>query len=138
MGRRDRPNWIRQLLAPMNVLLILVPVAAGLHFAGARGLWLFVASAVAIVPLAGLMGRATESLAEHLGPAAGGLLNATFGNAAELITALAVVRHGPELYPLVKASITGSIIGNLLLVLGLAMLAGGLRHHRLRFDRTSA
>jgi Ca2+:H+ antiporter len=84
------------------------------------------------------MGRSTEILAEHLGPAAGGLLNATFGNAAELIIALAVLRHGPELYPLVKASITGSIIGNLLLVLGLAMLAGGLRHHRLRFDRTAA
>jgi len=75
---------------------------------------------LAIVPLAGLMGRATENLAEHFGPAAGGLLNATFGNAAELIIALAALRRGPAMYPLIKASITGSIIGNILLVLGLA------------------
>jgi Ca2+:H+ antiporter len=101
-------------------------------------LWVFVASALAIVPLAGLLGRATESLAETLGPAAGGLLNATFGNATELIIGLVALSRGPALYPLVQASLTGSIIGNLLLVLGLAILLGGLRHRRQVFNRTAA
>src|SRR5581483_6168092 len=110
----------------------------GLRLAGFEGLWLFVGSGLAIVPLAGLMGRATESLAERLGPTAGGLLNASFGNAAELIIALVVLTRGPDLYPLVKASITGSVIGNLLLVLGLSALVGGLRRLRLRFNRTAA
>src|SRR5205823_11102758 len=92
-------TWRRVLLKPLNVLLVFIPVAAALKF-GAAGndLWLFLAAVVAIVPLAGLMGRATENLAEHLGPAAGGLLNATFGNAAELIIALAALRRGPEMY----------------------------------------
>jgi Ca2+:H+ antiporter len=101
-------------------------------------LWVFVASGLAIVPLAGLMGRATESLAETLGPSVGGLLNATFGNAAELIIGLMVLARGPELYPLVKASVTGSIIGNVLLVLGVSVLAGGLRYRRQVFNRTAA
>jgi Ca2+:H+ antiporter len=93
---------------------------------------------VAIIPLAGLMGRATENLAQTLGPGVGGLLNATFGNAAELIIGLMVLARGPELYPLVKASITGSIIGNVLLVLGVSLLAGGLRYRRQVFNRTAA
>src|SRR5436305_590085 len=133
------PTWRRVLLKPLNVLLVFILIAAYLKF-GAAGndLWLFFAAVVAIVPLAGLMGRATENLAEHLGPAAGGLLNATFGNAAELIIALAALRRGPEMYPLVKASITGSIIGNILLVLGLAAFVGGLRRPRQTFSRTHA
>jgi Ca2+:H+ antiporter len=90
------------------------------------------------VPLAGLMGRATESLAVTLGTGLGGLLNATFGNAAELIIALFALSKGPQMYPLVKASITGSIIGNVLLVLGLAITAGGLRHQFQHFNRTAA
>jgi Ca2+:H+ antiporter len=101
-------------------------------------LWIFLAAVVGIIPLAGLMGRATEHLAERLGPTAGGLLNATFGNAAELIIALAALRHGSEMHALVKASITGSIIGNLLLVLGLAALVGGVRRSRQTFNRTHA
>jgi Ca2+:H+ antiporter len=98
----------------------------------------FLLAIVVIVPLAGLMGRATENIAERLGPTVGGLLNATFGNAAELIIALVALSRGPQMHALVKASITGSIIGNVLLVLGLAAFAGGLRRPRQTFDRTSA
>jgi Ca2+:H+ antiporter len=130
--------WWRDLATPLNALLVFLPVAAWLRFGGGEGLWLFLAAVLAIVPLAGLMGKATENLAEHLGPTAGGLLNATFGNAAELIIALAALRRGPAMYPLVKASITGSIIGNLLLVFGLAAVVGGLRRPRQMFDRTHA
>jgi Ca2+:H+ antiporter len=85
-----------------------------------------VASALGIVPLAGWMGHATEQLAARTGEGVGGLLNATFGNAAELIIALAALRAG--MHEVVKASLAGSIVGNILLVLGGAMLAGGLRH----------
>src|SRR5204863_1650863 len=102
------------------------------------GLWVFLASATAIVPLAGLMGRATDSLARALSPSIGGLLNATFGNAAELIIALFALARGPEMYPLVKASLTGSIIGNVLLVMGISIVAGGLRFRRQEFNRTAA
>lgn len=123
-------------IPPLYYLLSALPVAVGFEFAHAPQVWLFIASAVAIIPLAGLMGRATENLAESLGPAIGGLLNATFGNAAELIIALLALWNGQ--HALVKASITGSIIGNILLVLGLAILAGGLRYPRQTFNRTAA
>jgi Ca2+:H+ antiporter len=117
----------------MKWLLLFVPLAIGLeHLAPERHLLIFVVSGVAILPLAGWMGRATEHLAEHLGEGPGGFLNATFGNAAELIIALAALRAG--LYDVVKASIVGSIVGNILLVLGAAMLAGGLRHREQRFS----
>ena len=89
----------------------------------ARAEWIFVTSCLAIIPLAGLMGKATEHLAERVGEGIGGLLNATFGNAAELIIAIMALRAG--LYDVVKASITGSIIGNILLVFGLSALVGG-------------
>src|SRR5947209_1643613 len=126
-------------IGPLHALLAAVPVAMVLEWVvHAPGLWIFVTSCAAIIPLAGLMGRATESLAEVLGPGVGGLLNATFGNAAELIIALFALLHGPEMYPLVKASLTGSIIGNVLLVLGLSILAGGLRYKRQEFNRTAA
>jgi Ca2+:H+ antiporter len=98
--------------------------------------WVFVSSALAVIPLAGLIGRATEHLAEHVGAGLGGLLNATFGNAAELIIAVVALRAG--LYDLVKASITGSIIGNVLLVFGLSALLGGLKFKTQRFNRTAA
>ncbi len=88
------------------------------------------------MPLAGWLGRATEQLAERLGEGVGGLLNATFGNAAELIIALAALRAG--LHDVVKASIAGSIVGNILLVLGAAMLAGGLRHREQQFNPAGA
>jgi Ca2+:H+ antiporter len=93
-------------------------------------------SALAIIPLAGWMGRATEHLAEKLGEGVGGLLNATFGNAAELIIALMALRAG--LFDVVKASITGSIIGNALLVLGVSVLAGGLKYPKQRFNTAAA
>jgi Ca2+:H+ antiporter len=96
----------------------------------------FGSAALAIIPLAGWMGRATEVLAAHAGEGVGGLLNATFGNAAELVIAFAALRHG--LYDVVKASIAGSIIGNILLVLGAAMLAGGLRFQSQRYNITAA
>jgi len=96
---------------------------------------LFVCAGLAIIPLAGLMGKATEALAAHVGQGIGGLLNATFGNAAELIIALMALQKG--LISVVKASVTGSIIGNLLLVLGMSMLAGGARHPVQQFNRTA-
>jgi Ca2+:H+ antiporter len=123
---------------PLNFLLPAIVVAAALEPTDVSDLWVFIASAVAIVPLAGLMGRSTESLAATLGPSLGGLLNATFGNAAEMIIAMMALTRGPEMYPLVKASITGSIIGNILLVLGAAMLVGGVRRDRQHFNRNAS
>ena len=121
----------------MNWLLLFVPAAIGLEFfAPERHLVVFVTASLAILPLAGWMGRATEQLAERVGEGVGGLLNATFGNAAELIIALAALRAG--LHDVVKASITGSIVGNILLVLGAAMLAGGLRHSEQHFNAIGA
>jgi Ca2+:H+ antiporter len=121
----------------LSWLLVFVPVTVGLHWvAPTQHLWVFLASCVAIIPLAGLMGRATEHLAEHTGEGLGGLLNATFGNAAELIIALAALRQG--LLPVVKASLTGSILGNLLLVLGASFLAGGLKRDIQTFNPTAA
>src|SRR6185295_7906864 len=121
----------------LNWLLLFAPVAVGLEFlAPERHLLIFAASALAILPLAGWMGKATEELAEHMGEGVGGLLNATFGNAAELIIALAALRAG--LYDVVKASIVGSIVGNILLVLGAAMLAGGLRRPEQYFNPAGA
>ncbi len=125
-----------QLDDPLRALLVFVPVAAAADWLDWGGTAVFVCSALAIVPLAGIMGRATESLAARLGAGIGGLLNATFGNAAELIVALAALRRG--LQDVVKASLTGSIIGNVLLVLGLAMLVGGLGRERQKFDRAAA
>jgi Ca2+:H+ antiporter len=123
-------------MEPLSLLLVFLPLAAILEFSHAGAPWIFAASALGIVPLAGLMGRATESLSERLGAGLGGLLNASFGNAAELIIALVALQRG--LHEVVKASLTGSIIGNVLLVLGLAIVAGGLRHERLRFNATAA
>jgi Ca2+:H+ antiporter len=121
----------------MNWLLIFVPIAVALeHLAPDRHLWIFACTGLAIVPLAGWMGRATEQLAERMGEGVGGLLNATFGNAAELIVAIAALRAG--LHDVVKASLAGSIVGNILLVLGAAMLAGGLRRPEQRFNAAGA
>jgi Ca2+:H+ antiporter len=130
---------LRKLFAPenlLNLLLIFVPIAAVLEFMHANPIAIFATSALAIIPLAGWMGRATEHLAEKMGEGMGGLLNATFGNAAELIIALMALRRG--LFDVVKASITGSIIGNILLVLGLSILLGGLKYPRQVFNRTAA
>ena len=121
----------------MNWLLISMPVAICLKvFAPDRYLLIFSTSCLAILPLARWMGRATEQLAERMGEGVGGLLNATFGNAAELIIALVALHAG--LYEVVEASIVGSILGNILLVLGAAMLAGGLRHPEQHFNAAGA
>ena len=120
----------------MRVLLAFVPVAVIGSFGGARPIVVFILSAIAIIPLAGLIGEATEALAHKMGPGIGGLLNATFGNAAELIIALFALFKGYD--NVVKASLTGSIIGNLLLVLGASLLAGGIRHRVQRFNKTAA
>lgn len=113
-------------------LLILVPVAIVLQLVGAGHTWIFIASALALVPLAGLLGDATEQVAEHTGARVGGLLNATFGNAAELIITIVAIQRG--LIELAKASISGSIIGNILLVLGASLLVGGLKNGRQHFN----
>ncbi|WP_105102184.1 calcium/proton exchanger [Microbulbifer pacificus] len=121
----------------LNLLLVFIPIAVALeHLAPGQHLLVFVASALAILPLAGWLGHATEHLAEHAGEGVGGLLNATFGNAAELIIALVALKAG--LHDVVKASIAGSIIGNILLVLGASMLAGGLKHHEQKYSSEGA
>jgi len=128
------PTWLDRV---QFGALVFVPVALLLHYTTDAGPVLtFIAAALAIVPLAGWMGRATERLAEHVGEGIGGLLNATFGNAAELIIAVFALRAG--LHDLVKASLTGSIIGNILLVFGLSACTGGLRYRILTFNRTAA
>ena len=120
----------------LDLLLVFIPIAVILHYAHAPGFWVFAASGIAIIPLAGWMGKATEALSEKLGAGIGGLLNATFGNAAEMIIAFQGLRAG--LTEVVKASITGSILGNILLVLGLSILAGGLKHKTQKFNTTAA
>lgn len=121
----------------LNALLLFIPVSIALHYTPHMNpLWVFLAAALAIIPLAGLMGQATEELAKHLGAAWGGLLNATFGNATELIIGLFALHEG--LIDLLRASIVGSIIGNLLLVLGASILAGGIKHKVQTFNQDQA
>lgn len=113
-------------------LLVFIPISLAAEFLHWGPLVVFITSAMAILPLAAWMGTATEEIAVVLGPSLGGLLNATFGNATELIIGLVALNAG--LIDVVKASITGSIIGNLLLVMGLAMLLGGLRYKEQEFQ----
>lgn len=123
------PGWL-------YALLVFAPLAVAGSVLGAPAPLVFGAACLGLIPLAGLIGHATGQVAAHLGAHFGGLLNATFGNAAELIITLLALHEG--LFTLVKASITGSIIGNTLLVLGLALLAGGLRNGLLRYDARPA
>lgn len=121
---------------PLSVLIVTIPLAilaAWLHWGS---LWIFILAALGLIPMAGYIGKATEVLAFYTGPRIGGLLNATLGNAAELIITLVAIKAG--LLDLVKASITGSIVGNLLLVMGLAMVVGGIRNGTQSFDRRHA
>lgn len=118
---------------PFSVLLIAFPLAIIASFLGWNPIWVFSLSAAGVIPLAGLIGDGTEGLASHTGPRIGGLINATLGNAAELIITLFAIKRG--LLELVKASITGSIIGNLLFVLGVSILAGGLKNGVQKFNR---
>ncbi|MFO0957749.1 MAG: calcium/proton exchanger [Isosphaeraceae bacterium] len=124
-----RVGWIRLLLVFLPVALIghLLHAPAGLQFG---------ASLLGLLPLAVIMGEATEHLAHRAGPGVGGLLNATFGNAAELIIALALLLAGED--EVVQATLTGSILGNILLVLGASLLAGGVRHATQQFNKTAA
>lgn len=117
-------------------LLIFVPITIIAKYLHLSSVAVFLLAALAIIPLARYIGEATEELAVYTGPALGGLLSATFGNATELLIGIFAIRAG--LVEVVKASITGSIIGNLLLVTGTAMLAGGWRHKKQEFNRTGA
>ena len=121
---------------PINIMLFAVPIAILAEILHWGDIWIFVFSSISMVPLASLIGESTEVLAVYTGPRIGGLLNATLGNAAELIITIVAIRAG--LLELVKASITGSILGNILLVMGMAMLLGGLRNGSQRFDRRHA
>jgi Ca2+:H+ antiporter len=112
----------------LNWLLVFIPVGVGLNWVGANPILVFLTSALAIIPLAGLMGDATEALSKFLGPSLGGLLNATLGNAPEIIIAGFALHRG--LLEMVKSSLTGSIIGNLLFGLGISFFAGGIKFHR--------
>ena len=135
-----RPPSIRQFLFGAQgwpyLLVPFIPAAVALELGHASAPVIFIVAALGIIPTAALMGLATEELAARSGPGIGGLLNVTFGNAPELIIALFALNEG--LQEVVKASLVGSILGNILLVLGGAMLVGGLRRDRQRFDRTAA
>ncbi|HEX9988498.1 MAG TPA: calcium/proton exchanger [Chloroflexia bacterium] len=117
-------------------LLLFIPIAFVVEFLHLDKVWLFVVSGAAIIPLAKILGTATEELALRVGSGIGGLLNATFGNAVEMIIAFFALQAG--LYDVVKASITGSIIGNVLFVLGLAIYLGGLGRDKQTFNRTAS
>lgn len=121
---------------PLQLLLPFSIIAIFLHLSNASSTLTMIMAAVAMIPMASLIGDGTEALAAQSGPKLSGLLNATLGNAAELIITIVALREG--LLELVKASITGSILGNILVVLGLSMVAGGLRHGILTFDRRKA
>ncbi len=121
----------------LNWLLVFIPIAVGLDRFGASPILVFPVSALAIVPLAALMGDATEALARFLGPTVGGLLNATLGNAPEIIISSFALHAG--LVHMVKSSLTGSILGNLLFGLGISFFAGGVKYRRLQtFDPRAA
>ena len=127
-------NAIKQ--RPLAILILALPLAILADVLHWGDIWVFILAAISIIPMAQFIGEATEALADYTGPRIGGLLNATLGNAAELIITIMAIREG--LLELVKASIAGSILGNLLLVMGLAMVFGGVRHGVQTFDRRQA
>jgi Ca2+:H+ antiporter len=116
----------------LGAMLIFIPISIAMEFIHADSVIIFVTAALGIVPLAGFMGKATEELSKQVGSGIGGLLNATFGNATELIIAIFALQAG--LFEVVKASLTGGIIGNLLLVTGFSMLFGGLKKKKQTFN----
>jgi Ca2+:H+ antiporter len=117
-------------------LVPFIPIAVALEFGHASSALIFSTSAIGVIPTAALMGRATEELADRAGPGIGGLLNVTFGNLPELLIAFFALREG--LHEVVKASIIGSVLSNVLLVLGASMLVGGLGRERQLFNATAA
>jgi Ca2+:H+ antiporter len=121
---------------PLYLLLIFAPIALVADLTGMSPVLVFISAGLGVIPLADLIGEATEELAARTGPRVGGLLNGTLGNAAEVIIAIFGIKEG--LLELVKASITGSILGNLLMVMGLSVLTGGLRNGIQKFDRRQA
>jgi Ca2+:H+ antiporter len=120
----------------VNWLLALIPIAVALDWAAMAAPLVFLVAALAIVPLAGLIVHSTEQVAEHTGPAVGGLLNATFGNLPELIIAVVALRAG--LLEMVRASLVGAVLANVLLALGVAFLLGGRRHHIMEYNPEGA
>jgi Ca2+:H+ antiporter len=135
-SQATKPPFQLSSLLNINLLLIFFPIALIARISNLGDVLIFVASALAIIPLAGLIGHSTEVVAAKLGQRAGGLINATLGNAAELIITIFALSRG--LTDLVKASIVGSILGNLLLVLGLSLLVGGLKNGLQTFERRTA
>jgi Ca2+:H+ antiporter len=136
-GDREKRLMIKILKKrPLSILLLSALLALFAFFAHWGAIYVFVFSAVGVIPLAGYIGEATEALAVHTGPKIGGLINATLGNMAELIITLVAINAG--LIELVKASITGSIIGNLLLVLGFSIVMGGAKNGVQKFDKRQA
>ena len=138
-GRRRRRGLTGFLLSGEGwpyALVPFIPIAVALEFAHASSALIFSTSAIGVIPTAALMGRATEELADRAGPGIGGLLNVTFGNLPELLIAFFALREG--LHEVVKASIIGSVLSNVLLVLGMSMLVGGLRRERQLFNATAA
>jgi Ca2+:H+ antiporter len=137
MTRERSSRWSRFPLKTghplLDVLLLAIPLAFLFHFVPVAPAIIFLVAAIAIVPLAAVLGESTEALSEHVGPAIGGLLNATMGNATELIIAFFMLRAGHQ--EIVKASLSGSIIGNVLLVLGLSALVGGWGREKQSFSR---
>ena len=117
----------------MNVLLVCVPLTVVADSFGASAVFVFVCAALSCVTLSYRLGQATESLGSRLGPVGGGLLNATFGNAAELVISISALNHG--LYVVVRAGLIGSVLGQLLLVLGTSLLFAGLKYRKLDFSR---
>jgi len=130
------PGGASKFQIGIYVLLIFLPVALAVKFSGVGGIWLFLTSALAIIPLAKILGTATQMLVMHVGSGVGALINATFANAVEMIIAFFALQEG--LYEVVKASITGSILGNILFVLGLSFFLGGLGKEKETFNRTAA
>ena len=134
--RRGFPGFLLTSQGWPYLLVPFIPLAVVLELAHAPAGVIFAVAALGIIPTAALMGLATEELATRSGPGIGGLLNVTFGNAPEIIIAVFALAEG--LQEVVKASLVGSILGNILLVLGASMFVGGLRRERQRFDRTAA
>lgn len=127
-------NYLRR--NPLSLLILALPLGILAEIGHWGEVWVFVLSSLSVIPMADYIGQGTEELAAHTGPRLGGLLNATLGNAAELIITIFAIRAG--LLELVKASITGSILGNLLFVMGMSMTLGGLRHGLQAFDQRHA
>ena len=129
----DKSSWLQ---IGIYALLVFFPIALIVKFTSIGGPWLFITASMSIIPLAKILSTATENMVVRVGPGIGGLLNATFANAVEMIIAFFALQAG--LYEVVRASITGAIIGNILFVLGLSFFLGGLGREKQVFNRTAS